>query len=129
MKSFVEIKSTIQNYVENHPGKYRMALDPNYFQIEELPDVSIDRFWGPFNGWGQYDFIVLKPSHLPPFADMQVGTSEESAKALSVQKFHEVFAKGPEECLRAWCYTPIGVLPDHGKILLKVMASDKPSVA
>ena len=123
MQSFLEIRSTVQSYVETHPSKYRMALDPNYFQIEKLPGVSVDRFWGPFNGWGEYDFLVLKPSHLPPFSDLMIGTNEESAKALEVLKFYEVFAENQKACLRDWCYIPLKVLPDNGQILLKVKAN------
>jgi hypothetical protein len=125
MLSFLEIKTSIKNYVEANPREYRLALDPNYFQIEKLPGVAIDRFWGPFDGWGTYDFLVFKPSHLPPFSDMAIGTREELAKAREVEQFYKFVVESPGECIRKWCYVPVKVLPDNGEILLRVSSGNK----
>jgi hypothetical protein len=87
--------------------------------------VTIDRFWGPFDGWGIYDFLVFRPSHLPPFTDMAIGTREELAKAKEVEKFYKNVVDTPGECNRKWCYVPLEVLPDKGMILLKVSSGNK----
>lgn len=123
IKSYREIRATILGYSAAHPGNYRAALDPNYFQIEKLPNVLVERFWGPFNGWGDYNFLILKSSHLPPFLNMDLGTKEENAKALEVSNYFKYFADTPAECHRVFCYVPIKDLPDKGEILLKVQGA------
>jgi hypothetical protein len=124
LKSYETIRSTIINYTSENPGAYRAALDPNYFQIEKLPSVAFERFWGPFSGWGNYDFLIFKPSHLPPFENMAIGTNEEEAKLAEAKNFYKYFIENPELCSLDFCYTTLIELPDKGKIMLKVSGRD-----
>ena len=123
-KSYETIRSTIILYTKDNPGAYRAALDPNYFQIEQLPSVNFERFWGPFSGWGNFDFLILKPSHLPPFDNMAIGTNEEEAKFAEAKNYYKYFVENPESCSLNFCYTTLIELPDKGKIMLKVSGKD-----
>lgn len=124
LKSYETIRSTIINYTNENPGTYSAALDPNYFQIDKLPSVTFERFWGPFSGWGNYDFLIFKPSHLPPFENMAIGTNEEEAKSAEVKNYYRYFVENPELCSNNFCYTTLIELPDKGKIMLKVSGRD-----
>lgn len=120
LKSYNEIRTAIEQEALKREGVLRVALDPNYFQLESSETSVIERFWGPFSGWENYDLVVLKPFHLGSAPNSAVGTLEETARYVEIADYNKYVVSNASECKLDTCLEILSTLPDGGQILSRI---------